>query len=56
MQINGKIRDKLEIAVGTDKKEIEKAALESPGAIKFMEGKPPKKVIVVQDKLVNIVV
>jgi leucyl-tRNA synthetase len=56
VQVNGKIRDKFETAVGTDKATLEKTALAAPGAVKFMEGKAPKKVIVVQDKLVNIVV
>jgi leucyl-tRNA synthetase len=56
VQVNGKIRDKFEAAVGTDKATLEKTALASAGAVKFMEGKAPKKVIVVQDKLVNIVV
>ncbi len=56
VQVNGKIRDKFEVAVGTDKAELERTALACPGAVKFMEGKAPKKVIVVQDKLVNIVV
>lgn len=56
VQINGKIRDKFEIEAGTDKKDIEKAALASDGAVRFLEGKTPKKVIVVQDKLVNIVI
>jgi len=56
VQVNGKIRDKFDAAVGTAKSELEKTALASAGAVKFMEGKAPKKVIVVQDKLVNIVV
>jgi leucyl-tRNA synthetase len=56
VQINGKLRDKLELPAGTDKGAIEKLALATPGAQKFMEGKAAKKVIVVPDKLVNIVV
>ncbi len=56
VQVNGKIRDKFETSMGTAKAELEKIALSLPGAVKFMEGKSPKKVIVVQDKLVNIVV
>ena len=56
VQVNGKIRDKFEAAVGTDKATLEKTALAAAGAVKFMDGKAPKKVIVVQDKLVNIVV
>lgn len=56
VQVNGKIRDKFETAVGMPKADLEKTALASAGAVKFMEGRPAKKVIVVQDKLVNIVV
>ena len=56
VQVNGKIRDKFEAPMGTDKAELEKTALALPGAVKFMEGKAPKKVIVVPNKLVNIVV
>ncbi|MBN2811514.1 MAG: leucine--tRNA ligase [Spirochaetales bacterium] len=56
VQVNGKIRDKFEAAMDTVKSELEKTALECPGAVRFMEGKPPKKVIVVPNKLVNIVV
>ena len=56
VQVNGKIRDKFEAAVGTDKATLEKTGLATAGAIKFMEGKAPKKVIVVQDKIVNIVI
>ncbi|MCQ2580153.1 MAG: class I tRNA ligase family protein, partial [Treponemataceae bacterium] len=56
VQVNGKIRDKLEMPMNTDKAEIEKAALATEGAKKFLEGKTPLKVIVVPNKLVNIVV
>ncbi len=56
VQVNGKIRDKFEAPTGTSKEDLQKAALACPGAVKFMEGKAPKKVIVVQDKLVNVVV
>ncbi len=56
VQVNGKIRDKFEAAADADKAELERAALATAGAVKFMEGKAPKKVIVVPGKLVNIVV
>lgn len=56
VQVNGKIRDKFEAAVGTDKGELEKTARSLPGTLKFLDGKEVKKIIVVQDKLVNIVV
>ena len=56
VQVNGKIRDKLEMPLNADKAEVEKAALAAEGAVKFMDGKTPVKVIVVPNKLVNIVV
>ncbi|TCS73266.1 leucyl-tRNA synthetase [Sulfuritortus calidifontis] len=56
LQVNGKLRGKLTVAVGTAKEAIEAAALASPEAQKHMEGKPAKKVVVVPGRLVNIVV
>ncbi|MEE3312926.1 MAG: leucine--tRNA ligase [Treponema sp.] len=55
VMINGKLRDKFEAAVGTDKDTLQKTALETEGAKKFLEGKSIVKVVVVPDKLVNIV-
>jgi leucyl-tRNA synthetase len=56
VQINGKKRDELQVAKDTDRGEIERLALASPNALKHMEGKKPKKVVVVPGRLVNIVV
>jgi leucyl-tRNA synthetase len=56
VQINGKIRDKFNTAAGTSREELEKTALALRGTQKWLEGKTPAKVIVVPDKLVNIVV
>ena len=39
-----------------EKDEVEKAALEHETSIKWLEGKAPKKVIVVPNKIVNIVI
>ena len=55
VMINGKLRDKFEAAVGTDKDTLQKTALETEGAKKFLEGKSVVKVVVVPDKLVNVV-
>jgi len=55
LQVNGKHRGQLEVAATAPKEEIEKAALASEAAIKFMEGRPAKKVVVVPGRLVNIV-
>ena len=56
VQVNGKLRGAIRIAAAADKASIEAAALASEGAVKFMEGKPAKKVVVVPGRLVNIVV
>ena len=56
VQVNGKLRDKILVAADTAEDDIKAAAFASAGAIKFMEGKTPKKVIVVPKRLVNIVV
>jgi len=55
VQINGKIREKLLVAAGTSKEELEKTALGHPGVKKWVEGNIDK-VIIIPDKLVNIVV
>ncbi|GAA0551909.1 leucyl-tRNA synthetase [Rhizomicrobium palustre] len=56
VQVNGKLRGTLEIAPDTDKAEVEKAALAVETVQRAMEGKSPKKVIVVPNRIVNIVV
>ena len=56
VQVNGKRRGKITIAANADNAVIEQAALGNPDAQRFMEGKAPKKVIVVKGKLVNIVI
>ena len=56
LQVNGKHRGNIRIKVGADRTAIEAVALASEGAMKFMEGKPAKKVVVVPGRLVNIVV
>ena len=56
VQVNGKLRGKITVAADAPKDALEAAALATEGAVKFMEGKPAKKVIVVPGRLVNIVV
>ena len=55
-QVNGKLRDKVRVPIAATKEEIEALALGSARVQEFMEGKTPKKVIVVPGKLVNVVV
>ena len=56
VQVNGKLRGKITVAADASKADLEAAALATEGAVKFMEGKPAKKIIVVPGRLVNIVV
>ena len=55
VQVNGKRRDELTIARTADKDEIEAAALELEPVIRALDGRPVKKVIVVPQKIVNVV-
>jgi leucyl-tRNA synthetase len=56
VQVNGKVRSKLTLPAGTSDKDIETAALADPKVKEHLAGKTPKKVIVVQGKLVSVVV
>ena len=56
VQVNGKLRDKIQIAADADEAAVKAAALATAGAQKFMEGKELKKIVVVPKRLVNIVV
>ncbi|SDA33251.1 leucine--tRNA ligase [Sphingomonas sp. NFR15] len=55
VQVNGKLRDTLTVAKGADKAALEAMARGSDKVIAFLDGKEPKKVIVVPDRLVNLV-
>jgi leucyl-tRNA synthetase len=56
LQVNGKLRGSIRVSADARTSAIETLALGSDAAGKFMEGKPPRKVIVVPGRLVNIVV
>jgi len=56
VQVNGKLRGQIRVAVDADKSSIEKAALENEHVQKFIAGQAVKKVIVVAGRLVNVVV
>jgi leucyl-tRNA synthetase len=55
LQVNGKLRDTVEAARGLPREEAEALALASPKVQAQLAGAPPRKVIVVPDRLVNIV-
>ncbi len=55
VQVNGKLRDTLTMAKGAPREDVEAAALASENVLRSLEGKQPRKVIVVPDRLVNLV-
>ena len=55
VQVNGKLRDRIQIPADMDKSDIERIAVESENVQRHTEGKNVKKVIVIPGKLVNIV-
>lgn len=55
VQVNGKVRDKIDVAPDTSRDDMEKIALSSDKVRKFIDGKHIRKIIVVPGKLVNVV-
>jgi leucyl-tRNA synthetase len=55
VSFNGKVRYNIELPLGIPNEEVEKAALGHELAAKWLEGKTPKKVIVVPGRIVNVV-
>jgi len=55
LQINGKLRGDIRVPADASKEQIESLALQSEPALKALNGGPPKKVIVVPGRLINIV-
>jgi len=56
VSFNGKARFTIELPAGTSKEDVEKAALSDAAAERWLDGKTPKKVIVVPGRIVNIVI
>jgi leucyl-tRNA synthetase len=56
VSFNGKVRFNLNFALDKDTASIEKELLENEQTIKYLEGKTPKKIIVVKGRIINVVV
>jgi leucyl-tRNA synthetase len=56
LQVNGKLRGRIEVASAASEEQVRAAALADPNVQRWVEGKPVRKVIVVKGKLVNVVV
>ena len=55
LQVNGKLRGSLTVPSAADKPAIEALAVTHEAVVRFLEGRAPKRVIVVPGKLVNVV-
>ena len=55
LQVNGKVRGKIEVAADISKQDIEKIALADENVQRFIEGSTIRKIIVVPGRLINIV-
>ena len=56
VQVNGKLRGRIQVAVNENKSEIENTAMRDDNVKRFIDGKKVRKIIVVPGKLVNVVV
>jgi leucyl-tRNA synthetase len=56
VSFNGKMRFKLDLSTSLSKEEVEKEVLAHESSLKWLDGKPPKRIIVVEKRIVNIVV
>ncbi len=56
IQVNGKVRSRFSAALDADENLLKKRAMADERIIRFIDGKPAKKVITVKNKLVNIVI
>ena len=56
IQVNGKVRDRLTVPVGTSEEEIKKLVMQSDVILTILAGSQPKKLIVVPGKLISLVV
>jgi leucyl-tRNA synthetase len=55
LQVNGKLRGSIKFPAGADKSVIEALALANEETIRFSEGRPVKKIVIVPGRLVNVV-
>jgi leucyl-tRNA synthetase len=56
VSVNGKLRTSIIVASDAGQPDVEKLVIDNPIVQKWLEGKPPKKIIFVKDKMVNVVV
>ncbi len=55
IQVNGRVRDRIEVPVGLASEELERAALARERIVEALGGRAPRRVVVIPDRLVNVV-
>lgn len=55
VQVNGKLRGRIAVPPGSEREQVENASMAEPNVARFLQDKTVRKVIVVPDKLINIV-
>ena len=55
VQVNGKLRGTIDMPRDAAAQEAEEAALALPAVVRFLDGKPPRKVVVVPNRIVSVV-
>ena len=56
VQVNGKRRGEITVAKGTPSAEVERLVLSLDEIVRILDGKAPKKIVIVPDRIVNVVV
>jgi leucyl-tRNA synthetase len=56
VQVNGKVRDRIEVPATIEEAQAKELALSSEQVLRFTEGNPPKQVVYVPGRLINIVI
>jgi leucyl-tRNA synthetase len=56
VSINGKVRTNISLALNLDQKQVEEMVLQNDIVQKWLEGKAPKKIIYVKNKMINVVI
>jgi leucyl-tRNA synthetase len=56
VQVNGKLRSTIRVPKDASRETVQDAATDNPAVQKFLEGKVPKKIVVVPGRLVNLVI
>jgi leucyl-tRNA synthetase len=56
VQVNGKRRGEITVPKGADRDLVEREVLSLEAVSRMLEGKPPKKLVIVPDRIVNVVV